>query len=297
MPLTALRIGENDYPIDLALQKAENGELSDWTYELLNALLAEQQDRGDTLSTTALTSKCFRSEYLKRRLDYTDDPHKLWAAFRGTMYHGRLEAYCHPRNIAEARYHVELDGLGSLSGSPDLVDPVRGVLYDFKTNKENPRYSKPWPEHVLQVQINRWLVDHAVTVDHEGISYLLVYNGDDPTVANEVLLNRMRFIPPKWHSLMLVYMDDKGPKLMTVKRSEEVIGKNGRPKNVNVPDVWSDQRVENVIRRLYAERKEALDSNTVPAIPDAFARQQHVLCGYCPVRTKCWDLEMEKGSE
>lgn len=290
MPLTHLEFRDGKMvPREVALELALNkGEFEGFTYELLAALLAEQQEREDRISTTYLLSKCPRSDFLQRTVDYSVKPGMLWPAFRGTMLHGRMEAHAHPRNIAEARYYVHLDGLGDLSGSPDLVDPVLGILDDYKTcgPGKAPRWGGPWEDHVKQVQINRWLVDHAYKVEYDGDTFQL----DDPA-------HRWLFVPPAWKSLRLIYLDvDKGPQVMTCTKSEQVTAKNGKPKNVRVPDIWDDELVEMLVRSLYAERKEAHLSGDVPPIPAGFERQQHVLCAYCPVKSQCWDYAFEEAS-
>lgn len=271
----------------LAAALAE-GEVDGFTYELLAALLAEQQERGDRISTTYLLSKCPRGEFLQRTRDYSVKPGALWAAFRGTMLHGRLENHAHPRNIAEARYYVELDGLGELSGSPDLVDPVLGILDDYKTcgPGKAPRFGGPWDEHVAQVQINRWLVDHAYKVEYDGEEYWL----DDPKY-------RWRFVPPNWLKLRIIYLDvDKGPQIMDCTKSIQVPAKKGGTKAMRVPDIWDDDRVRELVRSLYAERVLTHSTDEVPAIPPGFERQGHVLCGYCPVKAMCWDLALEEAA-
>lgn len=286
MPISHLDFGTKVLPVDDALSAAERGELDGWTYELLAALLDVQQDRGDRISTTTLTTKCPRSEWLQRKEPFTVNPYDLWPAFWGTMFHGRLEWNAHPRNIAEARYYAVLSGLGLITGSPDLVDPYRGVLYDYKTNKENPRYAKPWPDHVLQVQINRWIVDHAHQVEYDGQFF------DLTDAQTSETFRPMPHIQGGWEKLVLVYMDQKGPLPLTVTRSEEAIGTTtGRPKKVRVPDIWSDDVVEGHIRRLYSERQYQLEGNHLPHIPPGFEQQEHVLCGYCPVRKRCKELD------
>lgn len=251
----------------------------EFTYELAASILEQVQDREDRISTTTLTAKCIRSEALKRKEPYTESLAKQWAAFRGTLYHGQLEWHAQEGSIAEARFHLDIDGLGLFSGSPDLLDPKAGILYDYKTNKENPRFAYPWPDHVEQVNINRWLVDQATRAEYQGEEYDLT----DPVV-------RRRFVPTEWHSLVLVYIDDKGPKPLTCTRSEKVLCKNGATRNARVPDIWSDDRVEDLVRRKYAAARQALSSPEVPAIPPAFAYWQHPLCGFCPVKQRCVDL-------
>lgn len=297
MPLTKLSFwtngGGREYPVQAALDLAAQGDLHGWTFELLSALLAEQQDRGKRISTTLLTTKCLRSEVLSRLNDYTDDPRKLWASFRGTMFHGRLERHAHSDSIAEARYWVTLPNGDELSGSPDLVNVRLGILDDYKTNKENPKYGKPWPGHVKQVQINRWLVDHAHRVEWQGSSYELW--GFDAEISGEDLTaNRAMFVPKQWTALRLIHLDDKGPAVLPVEKSVDVpqVGDPSKTKKARVADIWSDSVVEKLVMDLYVEVKAALDADEPPPIPAEFTRQAHPLCGYCPVRERCWELAM-----
>lgn len=283
MPLAALDFGRGKVlSVDEALAAAAAGKLDEWPYEVLRAVLSCQQDRGDRISTTTLTAKCDRSEFLKRKFPYTDDPKKLWPAFRGTMFHGQLEYCSYPDNIAEARYYAYVpDGSGDvLTGSPDLVSPHLGRLYDYKTCEEPPRFY-PWEDQVLQVQINRWLVDHAFQVEHQGE----IYTDQD---------DLMRFRVAEWDSLWLVYLSPKMPVPMKVTKSVQIAKTNGEgTKSARVADIWSDERVEQYIVETYHQRKEALVKGVLPPIPPAFEKQQHPLCGYCPMRGPCWDFAMQ----
>lgn len=286
MPLTSVVCTCNrSFTVDGVLEHLSSRTTGcDITYELAASILGEVQDRGERISTTTLTAKCPRSESLKRRLPYEESLLKQWAAFRGTMYHGQLEWHAREGSIAEARFHVDLPGLGPFSGSPDLLDPVAGVLYDYKTNKENPRYSYPWPDHVAQVNINRWLVDRAEYVEYQGDTYDL----SDPIV-------RMQFVPERWHSLVLVYLDDKGPKPLVCTRSETKKYKNGNVGKVRVPDIWPNEKVEALVLDRYAEYKQSLkDDGPVPPVPEAFEFWMHPLCGFCPVKRQCIELYFQE---
>lgn len=257
----------------------------EFTYELAASILDQIQDRGDRISTTTLTAKCSRSEALKRRFPYQEELLKRWAAFRGTLYHGQLEVHAKEGSIAEARYHMYLPGLGPFSGSPDLLDVEQGVLYDYKTNKENPRYAYPWSDHIEQVNINRWLVDQATEVEYQGEMFDL---DADP-------LARLQFVPKEWSRLVLVYIDDKGPKPLTCTRSEEITYKNGNKGKARVPEIWPDERVEAIVRAKYEEYQSSLkDDGPIPPIPASFHHWMHPLCGYCPVKELCVDLRMEE---
>lgn len=139
MPLTGLIChcdacrGNRALPVEDALRHAEERRGGRFPYELLKAMLACQQDRGTRISTTTLTTKCLRSEVLQRTEDYTNDPVRMYASFRGTMFHGQLEQHAtDPHTVEEPRFHITLPGGHLFSGSPDLIDVRKGELYDYK---------------------------------------------------------------------------------------------------------------------------------------------------------------------
>lgn len=247
-------------------------------------MYSEVQDRGDRISTTALTGKCDRQLYLTRMEDYSEDPEKLWAPFRGTMIHSHLEAHAAPGTIEEPRYHVHLDGLGDLSGSPDVLDVRMGVLYDYKRTKEVPRFNYPWKDHVNQMNVNRWLVDHADYVEYRGKQW-------DLRLSRE---NRARFRPTVWNDLVVVYIDDKGPKPLSCTKSVQVPKKDGKgTKAARVLDLWSDEEAEAWIRQRWTEVKSALAGESLPPVPDYMAGWEHPLCGFCPKKRECIELHYE----
>lgn len=284
-----------------------------WTYELIAAMVAGHEshpsnDDPTRISTTVLTSKCLRNTTLQRFNDYSEAPEDLWASFRGTMFHKQLEQWAQPRSYGEARFFVADMGTKieaikkalprkdrSFSGSPDLVDPVAGMLYDYKRTKEVPRFNSVWPDHAAQLNINRWLVDNADTVsiadEFVALSHALVgmdgdafiYDMTDPAV-------RERFVPFEWQELIIVYVDDKGPKPIVVTESIDVPTKAGGTKKARVPAFWTEEVCENYIAERYVAARLAFLSATAP-IPVGWEHQSHVLCGYCPVRDMCADLE------
>lgn len=273
-----------EQPVAKALDHLSKRNDGQFTYELMASMLATVQDREDRISTTTLTSKCLRSEFLKRKEPYVEDPKRMYASFRGTMFHGQLERFAHPQAIAEARYHVDNAlGLGPLSGSPDLIDPKTGHLYDYKFTKENPRWERAWGDHVEQLQVNRWLVDKADRVEFQGFEF----NMDDRA-------NQARFRPIDWQGLIVMYLDDKGPKPILITRSEQVQKKTGPgTKAVRVADIWSDDRVESYITERYVAAQTALKDNVLPDITPAYEGWQHPLCGFCPKKTSCIDHFIE----
>lgn len=273
-----------------------------FTYELLSSMYAQVQDRGERITTTTLTSKCLRSEYLKRLKPYSEKPEKMWASFRGTMYHGQLELHAAPGSVEEARYHVVIDGLGHLSGSPDLVDIRYGTLYDYKVTKEVPKFSYPWEDHVAQLNVNRWLVDNAWWVEHQGGLYLLDASKEDELwnfanetnpalVSTDVRENITRFRPVVWNGLIVVYMDDRGPKPIECTTSIDVPKSSGEgTKKRRVPDIWSNEKVEDFIYDRYREAADALRGKELPPIKEAFLGWAHPLCDFCPKKMECISL-------
>jgi hypothetical protein len=245
-----------------------------YTYELLKLMFDQVQDREDRVSTTTLTSKCLRSEFLKRAEEYTESPDKMFPAFRGTLIHGQLEHARREGSVAEARFHVDIPGLGHLSGSPDLLDVEEGILYDYKTTKENPRFAYPWPDHKDQLNINRWLVDNATRVEWDD----QVYEGDDCK----------QFRPVDWQALVVVYIDSQGPKPLEVTKSEQVPTVSGKgTKSVRVADIWHDDYALAWITERYEQVRDAFIGGELPPIPEAFVGWQHPLCGYCPKKQEC----------
>jgi hypothetical protein len=305
MPLTKVECCGFDCPVTpeqcVDHASTRRNECS-YTAEMLSAMFAEVQDRGTRITTTALLAKCLRQEHLTRTEEYTVEPKDLWASFRGTMFHGRLEQYAAPGCIAEPRFYAELPDLGELTGSPDLVDVQRGILYDYKNTGKPPRFGRPWDNHVQQNNINRWLVDNAYKVetpapvfDADGfaLDFILTegegsffYDLTDPDI-------RSVFVPVDWQKLIVVYLNDEGSFPLECTKSIQVPKKSGEgTKPARVPDIWTDAHAEAFIRERYIETSEALVDGVLPDIPEGFEGQAHVLCNYCPKRARCRELEV-----
>lgn len=303
MPLAHVTLDGKTYtPEELLDFLATRPGRTQWTYELAKSILAQQQDREARISTTSLTAKCLRSNAMERALPFTNSLERMYAAFRGTLYHGQLEQHYAPGSIAEARYHALLPNGDPLSGSPDLVDISRGILYDYKTTKSVPRFDRMWEDHALQLQINRWLVDNAHEVEFEGKTYNL-------RTGRGAAANRDRFVPIDWQELVIVYLDNDGPKTIPVWKSIVVPTKDGKgTKKARTADIWTDEQALEVIEEQYARTKEAMkfvtaaredgdiDLGLLPPVPVGFTHQAHVLCNYCPVRLECRTYdELERG--
>lgn len=269
-----------------------------FTYELLSSIFANVQDR-DYISTTTLTGGCLRQTYFERNRDFAQDPEKLYPSFRGTMYHGQLESHVHYQtSIEEPRYFAHLDGLGWLSGSPDLLDREAGKLYDYKTTREVPRFDYVYKSHGQQMNVNRWLVDNAVYVKWRGDEYDLrprpektegMTPEEEATYLEVILANRHHFIPREWTELIVVYLDNDGVKQIAVTKSVQVPKKDGNgTKAQRVADIWPDDMAEAWIRERYAAAKAALEEHQLPDIPDDMKGWDHPICkDWCAHREVC----------
>ena len=306
MPLTRIHCCNRIFTIEEALQHLEGRDNKcEWTWELASAMLAGEvnhpsNDDPTQISTTTLTTKCLRQQALTRYTDYDSTFADLYARFRGTLFHKQMESWARPGSYGEARFFIRDIGLllpevkralprldRSFSGSPDLVDPKAGVLFDYKRTKAVPRFDSVWGDHVEQLNVNRWLVDHADSVDvkigdNQGEGFDLSEPGA-----------RARFVPVDWQELVIVYVDDMGPKPITVTESIDVpkVGGVGT-KKARVPAIWSDERIEEYISVRYIQARRALLDHTAP-IPVGWEHQSHVLCGYCPVRGLCAEKEAQ----
>lgn len=213
---------------------------SDWTYEVINACLAEQQER-DYISTSMLVDGCYRSKVIERRAEYVAELEDMWAPFLGTLVHRTLENSVRPGGVAEARFWTTFDvpkvGKVEVSCSPDAVfsGTPKGSLVDYKKTEQAPPYGNPWGNHTQQVNLNRFIVNNAVRWETQDGS-------DLPWNPRTLAIG----------SLYIVYMTPKGPKLMECLKAQPWKFKNGNEGTKKLPYVWSDRGVLDFLEpRLY----------------------------------------------
>lgn len=267
------------YKVDEILQEAATAEpkWSPWPYELLAAALGEVEDRGEHLSTTALVSPCPRSRILQSKADYITTMEDLWRAFRGTMIHYVLEAAARPGSIAEVRFHTTFAN-DDLSCKPDLITE-NGVIWDYKNTAKNPLYNNMYPNHVGQLQLNRYIVSNAKSWEKDGKEVALPF---DP--------RHMEF-----DHLVILYLDLDGPKPLEYEEKIEVATKKGAlypTKKLSVPTIWSDGKVEDMFVPLYQDMRLAMTS--YPDFPEVLVEKwggdaSWKCPGYpwCPLKGKC----------
>lgn len=220
---------------------------SAWPYELIKAVLNEQQER-DYISSTMLVDGCYRAKVIERREDFVESLDNLYAAFRGTAIHRLLEGARRPNAIAEGRFWVTLDvpkaGPVEVSCSPDLVYSGHpGALVDYKTTESPPPYGDPWPNHTQQLNVNRYLVNHAERWE-------LPDGQELPWDPRDLSIK----------SLYIVYLTPKGPKVLECVKSQPFTLKNGNDTMRKQPYVWSDRGVEDFLLPRLEAMVRALDA-------------------------------------
>jgi hypothetical protein len=244
----------NWFPLDVFQEqfRTASPKYSPWTWEVVDSALAQWQER-DYISTTMLVGGCARTKVLERKEDFILDIDSLWAAFKGTMVHRTLEFSARPGSLAEARFYTKfyVGGVGDVevSCSPDLVTQNPNAVVDYKAPSDDrsiPMYGYPWKSHVDQLQYNRYIVNHSEKWDlPEGVE--LPFN---PRTL-------------QFEHLYIVYLGSRGPKVIECQKAIPWEYKNGNTGTRKVPDVWSDDTVEDdLVPRLRAMLR-ALDSYPV----------------------------------
>jgi hypothetical protein len=217
--------------LDEALENVSRGiKWAPWTYELMSAIFAEHQERGDLITASALVAADPRAEVMKRKEDYVEHLKNLYIPFRGTMVHRTMEYHSHGSAIAEARFYTTIDGI-TVSCSPDLL--TEDTLFDYKVTEVPPMYQYPYVHHKEQVELNAFIARHAESWDlPDGVSELPFDPRQHPV-----------------EHVALVYMGPKYVKVLEVEKKEELFDpKKGAFKSAYVPFVWPDRLVLSVFR-------------------------------------------------
>lgn len=296
MPLTRVSLlvgGEHremtpDEALEYALTRPPASKFP-YTYEELKIIFSQQEDekRGESISASALKSECDRNLVLTRKEGYSASIESMFRAFHGTLLHGQLERAAPVGSVAEVRYWARIDG-EPVSCKPDLLDVRAGKLFDYKTKEEVPVFDYPYKGDALQLQINRFIITHAERVEDGDVTVLLT---DE---------NRGEWVPAEWSELVVVYVDPRRFKPITVTKSVQVPKKSGEgTKSSRVPYIMEDDEVYDFIRT----RREQISGGfedypeALPPIPEGWEGQTGWLCGYCPVKARCFAYEVERAAK
>ena len=134
---------------------------------IIKSLLKSKEERPKEITTTEIIG-CLRSSYIKKTTDYYVYPEDLYYIFRGQIVHSILEET--KAEIKEKRFYNKINGIG-FSGKIDSYN--KGVLIDYKTTKQVPKYGKVYPHHDLQLNIYKYLMEkEGIKVNALNLIYI-----------------------------------------------------------------------------------------------------------------------------
>lgn len=236
-----------------------------YPYEILKGMMDGSGRETAHISATMLGG-CKRQTWLEAREKWWMNPDTSYPALRGTVGHAFIEKYPEPGAIAEVRFEAEIDG-HKITGQIDKLHPGSKKITDFKTKAEdkNP-LAKPQSDHVLQLNVYRWLVKHGwpqqlVFADAQG-------NAIEPLVPGT-------------------------PANIEIAELELAYWTFGWSKLLQVPILSEDEVLTHITNGI-----KILQREEPPAIPpglDPF-KEKCVLCTvWCDVREACMRHELDDG--
>ena len=114
---------------------------------------------------------CARTTALQEKYDYFEDVKSGYNKGRGEWVHAMMEADTTPREglIREVRIRKYFTVNGQeifLTGKPDEVDSIRGLLIDYKSKDRIPKTGDI--RHEAQFNVYVWLLDGGFYVNEDG---------------------------------------------------------------------------------------------------------------------------------
>lgn len=140
-----------------------------FTYPILKGMAANEEKQRSGIHVTSLLN-CLRKVVLDHRHDLYVSPEQTYWAFRGQLAHSIVELAQTEGAVVEQTFTREVEGI-PIIGTPDVIYPDRGLLVDYKTTAMVPKKG-PYPHHILQVNVYRWLVQKQYRIDRLEIVYL-----------------------------------------------------------------------------------------------------------------------------
>lgn len=140
-----------------------------FTYPVLKGMVANEEKEREGIHVTSLLN-CLRKVVLDQRHELYLSPEQAYWAFRGQLAHSIVELAQTDTALVEQRFTRDVEGI-TIVGTPDVIYPDKGLLVDYKTTAMVPKKG-PYPHHVLQVNIYRWLVQAHYRIDRLEIVYL-----------------------------------------------------------------------------------------------------------------------------
>lgn len=258
--------------------------------------------KGSMISPTALP-RCPRKLKLTRLQSYYEEPHKLYHATRGSLYHGFLECKGLEGVQTEQRiYKVIESGPYApwvLSGCFDFYDETLHQLQDFKSIQDKGlRYlldDGPKEEHVLQLNCYRWLMDGGRMGGLDGEQVFLPVNS---MMLNYIMMGTCVSTGRPFTQQVVQY---KAPIKYRYEISRKSIGTTASNKTIweltyRIPDVpvMDLESVEQYIMLkgptlVRGFREEDFIPDGVMDDPD-----NNWECRWCPVKKECDDIEASR---
>lgn len=148
--------------------------------QLLKLMRDNHIDRKDAGWSASMLTNCPRANAIQETYDYYEDPQSGWNKARGTFVHLLMESDQTPRDglIRERRLRkaITVDEMEVfLTGKPDEVDTINGVLIDYKSKDLLPK--RPDPNHEAQFNVYAWLLNGGTFMDTGEISDTIITSG------------------------------------------------------------------------------------------------------------------------
>jgi hypothetical protein len=140
-----------------------------FSYPILKGMVTNERREREGIHVTSLLN-CLRKVALDQKHQIYVRPEQTYWAFRGQLAHSIVELAQSDGAVVEQQFVKEIDGI-PIVGSPDVIYPDQGLLVDYKTTAQAPKRG-PYPQHVMQVNIYRWLVREHHPIDRLEIVYL-----------------------------------------------------------------------------------------------------------------------------
>ena len=270
MPLTSLicDYSERPVPFKACLKCSTSGRNPcSFTFSILKGILDEQQDRGTTISCTALLSPT-RCVYLERRTDYAAKPSQLYWAFRGQIAHKIVEGAGEDQNVLRERreYRRTIEGI-EVSGKFDELLLKQGILRDYKTCKKVPRYDTPYSNHSQQLNVLRWILARPSKEVCAETNYCI----EDLCIEHP----EYRFYGHPITCLEVIYLDMQEVKKCRAK-------------------MWSLDKAEKFVGERAKALKEAFDSGVCPPYSTITKDDLWKCRDYCHTIQECHELHIQE---
>jgi len=171
-----------------------------YTYALLKRMLRDStRDEEDPLHTIHVTDLlgCPRSSFFKKTMKYTDSIDNFYIRARGTAFHFMIETtekeqediirekeMILPFSVGKGKNKKKFE----LKGKIDEFNVKTGVLVDYKSVKEVPKYNHPYTYHSQQV----WIYSYMITkiLGYEVKKMEIVYM--DPNTVKRLPVKQMK---------------------------------------------------------------------------------------------------------